>query len=72
MLLEYTQLECGWHDNPLAQYYNKCAALLINANWIMEVWEHLHTCKPVVEVDGVWQPEANRKQDTVIMEILIA
>jgi hypothetical protein len=45
---------------------NYCA-LLINTNWITEVWEYLHTCKAAVEVDGLWQPEA-----TVIMETLIA
>jgi hypothetical protein len=36
----------------------------------MEVWEHLHTCKAVVE--GMWQPEANRQQDTAIVETLVA
>jgi hypothetical protein len=46
--------------------------LLINTNWITEVWEHLRTCKSTVEVDGLWQPEANREQDMVIMETLIA
>jgi hypothetical protein len=71
MLLEYTQLECGCHGNPLAQDYNSYSALLIHKNWITEVWEHLHTCKATVEVDGMWQPEANRGQDTVIMETLI-
>jgi hypothetical protein len=30
MLLEYTQLECGCHGNPLAQDYNNYFALLIN------------------------------------------
>jgi hypothetical protein len=44
MLLEYTQLECGCRGNPLAQDYNNYSALLINTNWIMEVWEHLQTC----------------------------
>jgi hypothetical protein len=34
MLLEYTQLECGCHGNPLAQEYNNYSALLINTNWI--------------------------------------
>jgi hypothetical protein len=34
MLLEYTQLECGCRDNPLAQDYNTYYALLINKNWI--------------------------------------
>jgi hypothetical protein len=72
MLLEYTQLECGCHGNPLAQDYNNYSALIINTNWITEVWEHLNTCKATVEVDGVWQPEANREHDTVINEMLIA
>jgi hypothetical protein len=53
MLLEYTQLECGCRGNPLAQYYNNYSALIINTNWITEVWEHLHTCKATVEVDGL-------------------
>jgi hypothetical protein len=43
MLLEYTQLECRCPGNPLAQDYNNYAALLINMNWITEVWEHLQT-----------------------------
>jgi hypothetical protein len=38
----------------------------------MEVWENLHTCKATVETDGLWQPKANREQDRVIMETLIA
>jgi hypothetical protein len=38
----------------------------------MEVWKYLHMCKATVEVDDMWQPEANREQDTVIMETLIA
>jgi hypothetical protein len=71
MLLEYNQLECGCHGNPLAQDYNNYSALLINTYLIIEVWEHLHTCKAMVEVDGLWQPEANRKRETVIMETLI-
>jgi hypothetical protein len=54
MLLEYTPLECGCRDNPLAQYYNNYSALLINTNWITEVWEHLNTCNATVEVDGLW------------------
>jgi hypothetical protein len=69
--LEYTQLECGCRGNPLAQNYNNYSPLIISTNWIMEVWEHIHTCKATVEVDGVWQPEANREHDTVMMETLI-
>jgi hypothetical protein len=72
MFLEYTQLECGCRGNSLTQDYNNYSALLINTNWTMEVWEHLHKCKATVEVDGLWQPEVNREQDTVIMETLIA
>jgi hypothetical protein len=72
MILEYTKFECGCRGNPLAQDYNSYYTLLINKNWITEVWEHLHTRKATVEVDGLWQPEANREQDTVIMEMLIA
>jgi hypothetical protein len=74
MLLEYTHLECGCRGNPLAQYCNKYATLLINTKWITEVWWHLHTCNDAVEVevDGLWQQEANRNQDTVIMETLVA
>jgi hypothetical protein len=56
MLLEYTQLECGCRGNPLAQDYNNYSDLLINMNWITEVWEHLQTCKAKVEIDGLWQP----------------
>jgi hypothetical protein len=41
-------------------------------NWITEVWEHLHTCKATVEVDGMWQPDDNRQHDIVIMEALVA
>jgi hypothetical protein len=67
MLLKYTQLECGCCGNPLAQDYNNYYTLLINTNWTTEVWEYLHTCNATVEVDGLWQPEANREQDTVIM-----
>jgi hypothetical protein len=54
------------------QDYNSYSALLINTNWITKVWEHLHMCKATVEVDGLWQPEANREHDTVIMEMMIA
>jgi hypothetical protein len=60
MLLEYTQLECGCCVNPLVQDNNIYSALIINENWVTEVWEHLHTCNETVEVDGVWKPEANR------------
>jgi hypothetical protein len=72
MLLEYTHLECGRRGNTLAQDYNNYSALLINTNWMKEVWEHPHTCKANVEVDGLWQPEANIEQYMVIMETLIA
>jgi hypothetical protein len=71
MLLEDNQLDFGRRGNPLAQDYNNYSALLINTNWITEVWEHLNTCKAAVEVDGLWQPEANREHDTVIMETFI-
>jgi hypothetical protein len=56
MLLEYTQLECGSRGKSLAQDYNNYSALIINTNWITEVWERLHTCKAKVEIDGLWQP----------------
>jgi hypothetical protein len=56
MLLEYTQLECGCHENPLVQDYNNYSALLLNTNWITEVWEHLQTCKAKVEIGGLWHP----------------
>jgi hypothetical protein len=72
ILLEYTQLECGCRGNPLAKDYNNYSALIIKTNWITYVWEHLNTCKATVEADGLWQPEANREHDTVIMEVLIA
>jgi hypothetical protein len=72
MLLEYTQLECGCRGNPLAQDYKNYSALLINTNWITEVWEHLKTCKAKKEIDGLWQPTENRVQDIVIMESLIS
>jgi hypothetical protein len=29
------------------------SALLMNTNWITEVWEHLYTCKATVDVDGL-------------------
>jgi hypothetical protein len=67
MLLEYTQLECGCCGNPLAQAYNNYSALVINTNWITEVCDPLNTRKATVEVDGPWQPEANREHETVIM-----
>jgi hypothetical protein len=60
MLLEYTQLECGCRVNRLAQGYNNYSALLINTNWITEVWEHLQTCKAKVEIYGLWQPKEKR------------
>jgi hypothetical protein len=72
MLLEYTQLECGCRGNPLTQEYNNYSALLINMNWIAEVWEHLQTCKKKVEIDGLWQPTKSRVHDIAIMESLIA
>jgi hypothetical protein len=72
MLLEYTQLECGCRVNPLAHDYNNYSALLINKNWITEVWEHLNTYKATVEVNGLWQPEANIEHDAVIMETIVA
>jgi hypothetical protein len=72
MLLEYTQLECGCRGNQLAQDYNNYSALIINTNWITEVWEHLQTCKAKVEIDGLWQPTENRVRDNMIMESLIA
>jgi hypothetical protein len=72
MLMEYTQLECGCRGNTLAQDYTNYSAFLINTKWIMEVWEHLQTCKAKVEIDGLWQPTENRVQDIVIMESLIA
>jgi hypothetical protein len=46
--------------------------LLIITNWIIKVYEHIHTCKATVEVDGFWQTEATREQDTVRIETLIA
>jgi hypothetical protein len=72
MLLEYTQLEYECCGNPLAQDYTNYSALLINTNWITEVWEHLQTCNPKVEIDGLWQPTEDRIHDIVIMETLIA
>jgi hypothetical protein len=72
MLIYYTQLECGCLGNPLAQDYNNYSALIINTNWIMKVWLRLNTCKATVEVYGLWQPEANREHDMVIVETFIA
>jgi hypothetical protein len=68
MLLEYTQLECGCRGNPLQQDYNKYECLLLNKNWITEVWGHLSTCKATVEINGIWEPKENRKSDLAIME----
>jgi hypothetical protein len=72
MLLEYTQLEFGCRGNPLLQDCNNYSALLINTNWITEVWEHLHTCKEKVEIDGLRQPTENKVHGIMIMESLIA
>jgi hypothetical protein len=38
----------------------------------MEEWDHLHTCNDNVEVDVLWQPEANRYHGNVIMQALVA
>jgi hypothetical protein len=60
MLLEYTQLECGCRGNPLAQDCNNYSALLINTNWITDMWEHLQTCKAKVDIDGNQQKKEYR------------
>jgi hypothetical protein len=57
MLIEYTQLECGCIGNPLQQDYKKYECLLLNKNWITEVWGHLSTCKATVEINGIWEPK---------------
>jgi hypothetical protein len=72
MLLEYTQLEYGCRGNPLQQDYKKYECLLLNTNWITEVWGHLSTCKATVEINGLWEPKENRKSDLAIMERLVA
>jgi hypothetical protein len=72
MLLEYTQLECGCRGNQLQQDYKKYECLLLNKNWITEVWGHLSTCKATVEINGLWEPKENRKSDLAIMERLLA
>jgi hypothetical protein len=72
IILEYIQLECGCRRSPLVQDYNNYSVLLINTNWIKELWEHLNTCKATVDVDGLLQPESNREHGTVRMEMLIA
>jgi hypothetical protein len=48
MLLEYTQLECGCMGNPLQQDYKNYEGLLLNKNWITEVWGQLSICKATV------------------------
>jgi hypothetical protein len=72
MLLEYTQLECGCRGNPLQQDYKNYECLLLNKNWITEVWGHLSTCKATVEINGLWEPKENRNSDLAIMERLVA
>jgi hypothetical protein len=72
ILLEYTQLECGCRGNPLQHDYKNYEGLLLNKNWITEVWGHLSTCKATVEINGLWEPKENRKSDLAIMERLIA
>jgi hypothetical protein len=72
MLLEYTQLEYGRRGNLLLQDYKKYECLLLNKNWITEVWGHLSTCKATVEINGIWVPKENRKSDLAIMERLVA
>jgi hypothetical protein len=72
MLLEYTQLEFGCRGNPLQQDYNKCECLLLNKNWITEVWGHLSTYKATVEINSLWEPKENRKSDLAIMERLVS
>jgi hypothetical protein len=72
MLLEDTQLECGCRGNPLQQDYKNFEALILNKNWITEVWGHLSTCKATVEINGLWEPKENRKSDLAIMDRLIA
>jgi hypothetical protein len=67
MLLEYTQLECGCRGNPLQHYYKNYEGLLLNKNWITEVWGHLSTCKATVKIKGLWEPKENRKSDLAIM-----
>jgi hypothetical protein len=41
MLLEYTQLEWGCRGNPLQHDYKNYEGLLLNKNWITELWGHL-------------------------------
>jgi hypothetical protein len=71
MLLEYTQLEYGCRGSPLQQDYKKYECLLLNKNWITEVWGHLSTCKAILEINGLWEPKENRKSDLAIMERLV-
>jgi hypothetical protein len=72
MLLEYTLLECGCRGNPLQHDYKNYEGLLLNKKWITEVWVHLSTCKAKVEINGLWEPQENRKSDLTIMERLIS
>jgi hypothetical protein len=72
MLIEYTQLECGTIENILKQYYDRFSNCIIKKKWIIEIWQHLHSCKATVAVQQKWKPRVGRINDTVIVDCITA
>jgi hypothetical protein len=62
-ILDYTQLECSCTGNVLEQDYGRYSRVLMTENWIIGIWEHLHSCKSTLTITVKWEPLPNLKND---------
>jgi hypothetical protein len=69
-MLDYTQLECGCSGNVLEKDYERYSRVLMTENWIIGIWEDLHSCKSTLNITAEWKLLPNRKNDVVMMEAL--
>jgi hypothetical protein len=72
MMMEFTEMECGFTGNVFKQSYKQYAVAIIGENWITGIWAHLERCEAKAKITGLWKPTYRRDNDNAIMETITA
>jgi hypothetical protein len=60
------------HGECPEQDYKQFSNIIVNKNWITEIWKHLHSVKATVVMQQKWKPGLGHTNDIAIMDCIKA
>jgi hypothetical protein len=69
MLIEYTQVECGFPKAIFKSSHDQYKPMILTNNWLTEIWAYLDLGNAELETIGLWKPLPHQTLDEAIMEL---